>query len=348
MTAMLTGGTLPVTRAHYAEILCRLAEERGIGRHELLKAAGIRDAQLGNPDNFITLDQFTELCRQALVRCADPGLGLEFGKRLKFTAHGALSQAAISCDTLEQALRILIKSFRIRFAYMSLSFFIEGDEAVLQLDIHHDTVELHRFNIEVVLGSLMDVNVLLFGQRLLDGGRCLVDYASPDINDQYQQLFGGAVSFDAGVNQLRFRKHLLNLPMSLSNPVARRVAEAQCEEEMRQMEASSSVTERVVRILESVRDGRLLSLDDVAGQLHVSDRTLRRQLAAEGARFQTLQEAVRHRRALDLLRRNTQMAIDEVADQLGYSDPSNFGRAFRKWEGISPSAWRRLQQDLPD
>lgn len=348
MTAMLTGGTLPVTRAHYAEILCRLAEERGVGRQELLRAAGIRDAQLGHPDNFITLDQFTELCRQALARCGDQTLGLEFGKRLKFTAHGALSQAAISCDTLEQALRILIKYFRIRFAYMSLGFFIDGDEAVLQLNIHHDTADLHRFNIEVVLASLMDVNNLLFGQRLLDDGRCRVDYPSPEGIEPYQQLFGDAVSFGAGVNQLRFRKHLLSLPMSLSNPVARRVAEAQCEEEMRQMEASSSVTGRVLRLLESIRDGRLLSLDEVAGQLHVSDRTLRRQLAAEGARFQALQETVRHQRALDLLRRNTTMAIDEVAEHLGYSDPSNFGRAFRKWEGISPSAWRRLLQDRPD
>ena len=348
MTAMLTGGTLPVIRAHYAEILCRLAEEKGVCRQELIRPAGIRDAQLGHPDNFITLDQFTELCQQALARCGDQALGLEFGKRLKFTAHGALSQAAISCDTLEQALRILIKYFRIRFAYMSLAFFIDGDEAVLQLDIHHDTSDLHRFNIEVVLASLMDVNSLLFGQRLLDDGRCQVDYPCPEGIEPYRQLFGHAVSFNAGVNQLRFRKHLLSLPMSLSNPVARRVAEAQCEEEMRQMEASSSVTGRVIRLLESIRDGRLLSLDEVAGQLHVSDRTLRRQLAAEGARFQTLQETVRHQRALDLLRRNTTMAIDEVAEHLGYSDPSNFGRAFRKWEGISPSAWRRLQQDRPD
>lgn len=38
------------------------------------------------------------------------------------------------------------------------------------------------------------------------------------------------------------------------------------------------------------------------------------------------------------------MSIDEIAEHLGYSDPSNFGRAFRKWEGMSPSAWRRDNQ----
>ena len=67
------------------------------------------------------------------------------------------------------------------------------------------------------------------------------------------------------------------------------------------------------------------------------------QLAAEGVRFQQLQDSLRHRRALELLRRN-ELTIDEIADALGYSDPSNFGRAFRKWEGLSPSAWRRTHQ----
>jgi len=49
-----------------------------------------------------------------------------------------------------------------------------------------------------------------------------------------------------------------------------------------------------------------------------------------------------------MLRRSTQMSIDEIAEHLGYSDPSNFGRAFRKWEGISPSAWRGLHVDSAD
>ncbi|HLT12502.1 MAG TPA: AraC family transcriptional regulator [Marinobacter sp.] len=341
-------GTLPVMRAHYADILCQLAAEKGARPNELLAAADIRSNQLSHPENLITADQFAALCRKALDCCGDNGLGLEFGLRLKFTTHGAMSQAAISCDTLEQALQVLIKYLHIRFAYVTLDLFTEDDEAVIQLEVLHDSHELYRFNIEVFLASLMDVSSLLFGSRLLEGGRCLVNYPRPEGVGLYAKLFGEEVYFSAGVNQLRFKKRFLDLPMLLANPVARRVAEAQCEEEMRQLQASTSVTEQVARLLESVRDGRLLSLEDVAAQMHISSRTLRRQLAAEGARFQSLQENVRHRRALEMLRRSTQMSIDEIAEHLGYSDPSNFGRAFRKWEGISPSAWRGLHVDSAD
>ncbi len=340
-------GTLPVMRAHYVDILCQLAEEKGVRRADLLSAADIRNSQLSHPDNLITGDQFAELCRAALKRTGDPELGLEFGLRLKITTHGALSQASISCDTLEQAIRVLAKYLPIRFPYLIMDLSLEGDEAVIQMDVLHDMHDLYRFNIEVFLGALMDVSALLLGAGILKGGRCLVNFPRPAGVDRYTVLFGEMICFDAGVNQLRFNKQFLALPMLLANPVARRVAEAQCEEEARKLQASTSITSQVVRMLESVRDGRVPGLEEVAAQLHVSSRTLRRQLAAEGTRFQQLQDTVRHHRALDLLRRSLQMSIDEIAEHLGYSDPSNFSRAFRKWEGISPSAWRSLQLDHP-
>lgn len=332
-------GQLPVVRAHYADILCQLAEEKQVARDGLLKAAAIRPSLLGHPENLITIEQFSALCRQAIERTNDPALGIEYGKRLKFTTHGALSQAAISCDTVGQALALFIKYFRIRFVYMKLDCFTEDDQAVLQLDVLHNMDDLYRFTVEVVMSSLMDVNLLLFGSRLLDGGSCRVNYPAPADMSPYQALFGNSLTFAAGANQLRFRHEFLELPISLSNPVARRVAEAQCQEELRLLEASESAVGRVERVLESVRDGRLPAIEAVAEELKVSTRTLRRQLSNEGARFQSLLDGIRHRRALELLRKGN-LSVDEIADRLGYSDPSNFGRAFRKWEGVSPSRWR--------
>lgn len=338
-------GPLPVIRAHYADILCQLAEELGVARAPLLASAGIRPVQLGHPDNFITLEQFTGLCREALARCKDDALGLAFGLRLKFTTHGSLAQAAISCDTLEEAIGVLIKYFRTRFVYMDLTFFEEGDEAVLQLDPGHGLADLERFNVDVVMASLLDVNQLLFGNRLILDGECRVVYPEPTDRAPYHRLFGDQILFGARANQLRFNRRLLSLPIALSNPVARRVAEAQCEQELKSIDASITVTERVRRLLAPGGDGRIPDLETVAAQLSMSARTLRRQLASEGVRFQALQDAQRHRRALVLLQRPG-LTIEAVAEQVGYSDPSNFGRAFRKWEGVSPSAWRaRLAPD---
>ncbi|WP_323752163.1 AraC family transcriptional regulator [Marinobacter sp.] len=338
-------GAQPVMRAHYVDILCQLAEQKGVRRADLLVAAGIRNSQLSHPENLVTGNQFSKLCRQALDLTGDPGLGLEFGGQLKFTTHGAMSQAAISCDTLGQAIHVLMKYLHIRFPYLTMDLSVDGDEAVVEMDTVHDLLDLYRFNLEVFLAALLDVSHLLVGPRIFEGASCRVKYPRPAGGKQYAKLFGEAICFDSGVNQLRFHKSCLELPMPLANPVARRVAEAECEVQARKLQMVTSVTGQVVRLLESVRDGRLMGLDDVAAQMHVSARTLRRQLVSEGARFQDLQDRVRHHRALKLMRCNDQMSIDEIAERLGYSDPSNFSRAFRKWEGISPSAWRSLHTD---
>jgi AraC-like DNA-binding protein len=81
------------------------------------------------------------------------------------------------------------------------------------------------------------------------------------------------------------------------------------------------------------------SLPRLANDFRVSARTLRRQLRAAGASFQQLVEETRHASALTYLTK-TDHGVKEVAARLGYSDPSNFRRAFRRWTGLSPAAYR--------
>ena len=81
------------------------------------------------------------------------------------------------------------------------------------------------------------------------------------------------------------------------------------------------------------------TLTELADRRHVSPRTLKRQLAAHGTSFQHLLDELRRDRALALLE-DDGIAIDRIAELLGYADPSNFNRAFRRWMGTSPSEWR--------
>ena len=338
---------IPAIRAHYAVILCQLTEERGVSRAALLRAAEVPDDALRNPDSLLTLNQFMRVARQALALTGDGGLGLELGHRLKFTTHGSLAQAAISSDTIGEGLSVFIKYYRIRFAYMDMRFFLEGDDAVIQVDVQPDLLDLQHFNVEVLMGSLMDVAFLLFGTRLLEGGACRLAYPPPAHAQAYYDLFGDRVAFNAAANQLRFRKAYLSLELALSNPVARRMAEVECEAELRRLAALEGTASKVRAILLAVGDGRLPGLEAVAERMHVSARTLRRQLSNEQTSFQLILDTVRSERARKLLA-ETHRGIDDIAYQLGYSDPSNFGRAFRKWEGMSPTAFRERQQGAGD
>ncbi|MNT71491.1 HTH-type transcriptional regulator VirS [compost metagenome] len=82
----------------------------------------------------------------------------------------------------------------------------------------------------------------------------------------------------------------------------------------------------------------------MARELGVSERTLQRRLGGEGTSFQLLLTAVRRARARELLADPT-LDIDEVAFLLGYADQNSFFRAFRLWEGETPSSWRAMHRN---
>jgi len=325
-------------RANYAEILLQLVQEKRIESPRVLRRARLPAHLLADPEGYLSLAQFERLVRVSLEETGDAALGLHFGERLKFTTHGPLSQAAVSCATIREALELLIKYYRIRFASLDLQFFIDGRDAVIALDERLGLSDLKPFLVEALFVSVMDVNALLFGTRLLIGGSCRISYPEPAYGEEYRRYFHDAITFDTGVNELRFLEENLDLPLALANPVTKRLAEQKCEAELASLQARESILARVRRILENA-DDRLPGMDEVADRLFMSSRTLRRQMQAQGMRFHDLMADVRLARAKRLLLSGSQ-GIDDIAHRLGYSDPSNFGRAFRKWTGLSPSAFR--------
>lgn len=331
----------------YAEILIQLAVEQGAVREELLRQAGVSAVVLERAEAALTLRQFQKLCDAALSATGNPALGLDFGRRLQFTTHGALSQAAVSCDTLEEALVSLIRYYPTRFAGFDMRFFLDGEDAVIQLEDLVGLLHLEPFMVEALFTSIMEVNLLLFGTTLVLDGSCRIRFGRPDHAAAYRDVFYDAIRFDQPANQLRFKASYLDMPMALANPVARRIAEAECEAALRQSERKVSVLARVRKRLEKAGDA-LPDMAQLAEEMHVTTRTLRRQLEAFGVRYQELVNQVRLERAQRLLV-STRLPVEDIALRLGYSDPSNFGRAFRRWTGLSPSDYRRREvQGQPD
>ena len=102
--------------------------------------------------------------------------------------------------------------------------------------------------------------------------------------------------------------------------------------------SSGQVLADVQQILSS-SGGDYPDLSMLADAFNVSPRTLRRQLAAEGTCYQKELNSIRCRNAMHLLA-NTLMSAEEIAERLGFSDVTNFRHAFKKWKGVSPTAYR--------
>jgi AraC-like DNA-binding protein len=148
----------------------------------------------------------------------------------------------------------------------------------------------------------------------------------------------GALRFDRPAHRLVFDAKVLELPLTMADPAALRLASDQCEMELSALGYDGDLVTRVRGLVQRDTEG-FRSVEEVASALSLSSRTLKRKLATQGTTFSSLLEEERKLRSLRLL--DAGVPLQTIADRAGYSDVANFTRAFRRWTGATPGAYRR-------
>ena len=142
----------------------------------------------------------------------------------------------------------------------------------------------------------------------------------------------------AAMHSLTADLALLATPLPQANAETRRACEQECQRLLESQRARTGTAAQVrARLLE--RPDRMPSMSEVAAELHVDVRTLRRHLAGEDTTYRALRDEVRSTLAVELLK-TVGLSVGEVAARLGYSDPVAFTHAFTRWKGAPPSAFR--------
>ncbi len=321
----------------YALHLLDLANRLGVPDRVLLADLGVTREQLSDPAALMTLPGVVALVERVRDATREPALGFHLGLQMSSSAHGYLGFAAMSAPTLRDALELAVQYAPIRTTVISLRLENDGRAAALVVD---EVENLGAARDVVLIGFL--VGVWQIGNALL--GREVkesfveVTFAEPAY---YQRLrhINPRVEFLRPANRLVFNPALLGARVVSADPASLRLAQEQCARELDLCSARSPLVERVRRlVLRS--DAGVRSFEELAQALRVSPRTLRRRLAEAKVSFSELLDQVRRDRAL-LLLRSVELSTKEVAERVGYSDVANFMRAFRRWTGRTPAAYRR-------
>lgn len=307
-------------------------------RHEaaLLEGTGISSELLAATED-ITLGQQLQQIRNA-SRLLEPGWALRTGAQLSAVTHGANGIAIVCAPSMRQGLRVLTRFAHVRaphFRFRSLQR--EADEVHI---VPEDRVALTNDE----RGPLLDL-VMLSTQAVIEArigrpmyeGRFELPYPEPEHADLYAQHFHAPVKFGCPQAAVVVPARWLTLESPFADATLYEAALAHVHRSARLLHGDQLLVARVEQVL--AQRGARLGLDRAARLLGVSERTLARRLAAQGTSFRSLADESLKGRALALLQ-DEELTVSEVAYALGYNDPANFGRAFRRWFGESPGSYR--------
>ncbi len=324
--------------SQYFAVLAELLTDCGHDSALLLQGSGLDAAAIRIPDRWIDNRIFETAVKKAYRLTGNAALGLEFGQRLNISSHTALGYAAMNSETLEQALGLLLRYYRLVAFNLKLDFTNEGDYCFFTVNDDRERWFHPSFSYECLFTAFNSSMRYLMQSREL---QLRFDIAAPEpaYSQRFYELLGPHVRF----GQARFRmgcaRHLLSTSLAGANPGLAKIYAAQCEDLLSQMNHDASVADKV-RVLLDGCEGAYPNHDDVASTLAMSSRTLRRKLELERTSFQLLLDQVRSTQAINYLR-HTQLPLSSLAYLVGFNDASNFRRAFQRWTGKSPLQYRQ-------
>jgi len=317
----------------YVKEIVELAQRWNVRPAELLEGLPVTVEQLSNPATRVSLRVCEAVALRARELTHEPALAVYLGMQMRVSSHGFLGFAAMTAGTVREALDLAVRFASTRTSAIGLALYVEGDTASLVIEERTPLGELRELGVIALLIGLWQIGQALTG-KLLDGvGECA--FAEP----AYFRVMphGDRLRFDRPNHRLVFAARELDLPLVTADTVATRLAREQCERELAAL-VDANLPGRVRAALAANGD-ETPSQIEVARALRMSTRTLKRKLAEHGTTFSAIRDETRRQRAL-LLIDNRALSIGEIATRLGYSELPNFTRAFRKWTGVTPIAYR--------
>lgn len=330
----------PTTLASWAAAIAAALRTRGCDPEPLFAQAGLDYGATEAPGMRFPVRGMTLLWHLAVAATADPAFALDVPRHVRPATLHALGQSLRASLSLEDALLRMARYSRLVTDGAELALESGGTTiAAVYLPPRHD-VPLADAAYEAFMATAVQLGRALAGSN--DGLLgCEFRHAAPADPRPYAAFFACPVRFGERRNRLVFDRAKLRAPLSSSDPQRVRSLDAAASEYLARFDAtpmSQRVRELVIRRLPAGEPTR----EEIAAALRLTPRTLLRRLAMENVSFKYLLNDARRELALSYLRQGRSAA--EITYLLGFADPSNFTRAFKRWIGMAPTAWRSRTQ----
>ncbi len=335
----MTAGFTPTIAARYARAIIDLAASRGASRTALMRRASITAAELAGDDNRIVFVKCKALMRAAEELCSDPAFALHFGEAFDLSEISILGQMQGTRTFADGGLALMNRYGRLDADLMEGERFavdhIAGDLWVI--DRRPDPNAFAEFTEAAFARMVCTIRRMAPDMPIVRAVH--FTHAEPPYRAEYARIFQVPLTFDSERNALVVNGVAWTTPVPpRGSTYVAGVMTAHAEAMLKKLESTTSIRGRVEALLLPILHMREANIDTIAAKLGYSRQTLFRRLKAEGTTFAKLLDGLRREMAMQYLDDKT---VNETAYLLGFSDPTAFSRAFKRWTGSPPRLRRR-------
>lgn len=271
----------------------------------------------------------------------DDAFGLRFGERSAGKALPFAARIFEASRTVGDGLARLLRMQRVMNDVHRAELLLEGDVAAVRVRTKDSPLPVPAHAIDFIF-AWMTMTVRRTTGTTTPATRVRFEHAAPGDAREHRRVFGCPVLFDAEYNELAFPRGVLDLEHPHADPSLVDILDAHARLLLERLPQKSSFASRVREALVPLlAEGP--TIERVAEALRISERSVQRYLQDEGTTFAAALDDVRKRHAETALRDRTK-SIAEVSSALGFADQSAFHRAFVRWTGTTPGAYRRASR----
>jgi len=325
--------------ASFADYAC----DRGATRDVLLAASGLSENDLSDQDNRIPVAAYQTLIGAAVQQTGDTALLLRHTLDSLLETMSVVGQIVHTSQSLRHSIEQLNR-------YLHLMGDVELPAGVDRFELLNGADGLWIIDHLVLPPEMSFWSEVSFARFISEFRRSFPDatfeiamevtYPPPPHVDQYPELFRIPVHFNANRNALRIDPvwDSPDTEFEPGNQYAFGIFTRHADEMLAKLQAETSIRAQIeAQILPKLHEGSI-SMDKVAKDLAMSRQTLYRRLKDEGVTFAEIHDGLRQRMAMEYLG-SQKVTVNETAYLLGFSEASSFVRAFKRWTGLSPTAY---------
>lgn len=328
----LSKGTISIALVHEA---LSAAYAKGLNTQIILNKAGIPAELLMSPKARVPVTTYAQLWIELANAMNDEFFGMD-SHPMRRGSYKLLTKLVSTAETLQKALYDILKFFNFVLDDMHGELIREQEKAYLVIHDHEQPKRMFTYATFLIL--VHGLMCWLVDQRI-GLNTIMVRCAKPNDIQDYLVRFGEDIQFNAEINRVEFDAHYLDIKIKKDKKALYDFLEQTPQNLLVRFKNENALSVLIRRYLLKLHPAQWPELKDVAHQLNISEATVQRRLKHEGVSYQQIKNEIRCDIAVQRLSK-TNDSIQDISEDLSFHDPSAFHRAFKKWTGVSPGAYR--------